>query len=205
MAGKTIGIMSTGGSTDYLLNAMLEASNTDPKSVKRVVTGFSASAYAFLQRGQVDAFFSFYPMRIALETAGAPLYYLNSDDVAPMPPEGVLASTAALQTAEGRKYVVGFLRACARGMRFMNEPANLEEVISLMAKYNPVEAQDRALARKKFEAALVLTRNPEGVPFMHCDEKIWERGIGIMEKIGLIKPGAKPLSAYYTNEFIRSI
>lgn len=205
LAGKTIGIMSTGGSTDQLLDAMLAASNTDPKSVKRVVTGFSASAYAFMQRGQVDAFFSYYPMRLALEAQGVNLHYLNSDDVAPIPPDSILVASSALKSEADRNAVVGYLRACSKSMRFLLDPANYDEATAVLAKYNPVEAQDKALARKKFEAVAALARRPSGVPFMHCDDKAWATGVQVMEKIGLIKPNAKPLSAYYTNDLVKRI
>lgn len=205
LAGKTIGVMSTGGSTDQLLDAMAAASNTDPKSIKRVVTGFSASAYAFLQRKQVDAYFSFYPMRLALEAQGVQLHYLNSDDVATIPPDSIVVARSALNSEADRTAVVGYLRACAKSMRFLLEPANYDEAIAVLAKYNPVEAQDKTLARKKFEFIATLARRPQGVPFLHCDDKAWATGVAVMEKIGLIKPNAKPLSEYYTNDLVKRI
>lgn len=203
--GKTIGLMSVGGSTDQLLDAMSIASNSDPKSVKKVVTGMSAGAFAFLQRKQVDAFFSYYPMRIALEAQGVPLHYLNSDDVAPIPPDSIIVSRTALNSESDRAAVVRYLRACAKSMRFLLDSANYDEAVSLLAKYNPVEAQDRALARKKFEYIATLARRPEHVPFMHCDDKAWASGVSLMERIGLIKPNAKPLSEYYTNDLVKQI
>ena len=205
LSGKTIGLMSVGGSTDHLLNAMAAAGKTDPKAIKRVVTGLSAGAYAYLQRGQVDGFFSYYPMRIALEAQGVPLHYTNTDEFAPMPPDSIIVSSSALASEADRKAVVGYLRACSKGMQFLLDPANYDAAASLLAKYNPVEAQDRALARKKFAAIAALAQRPAGVPFMHCDPKSWESGVALMEKIGLIKPDAKPMSAYYTNELVKQI
>ena len=110
-----------------------------------------------------------------------------------------------LRVETDRKAVVGYLRACSKGMQFLLDPANYDAAASLLAKYNPVEAQDRALARKKFAAIAALAQRPAGVPFMHCDPKSWESGVALMEKIGLIKPDAKPMSAYYTNELVKQI
>jgi NitT/TauT family transport system substrate-binding protein len=205
LSGKTIGMMSVGGSTDLLLSAMAMASKTDPASIKRVVTGLSAGAYTFLQRGQVDAFFSFYPMRIALEAQGTSLHYFNSDDVGAIPPDSIIVSKDALSSEDGRKAVIGYLRACAKGMKFLLDPANYDAATAMLAKYNPIEAADKALARKKFEFIATLARRPEGVPFMHCDDKAWQQGVALMEKVGLIKPNAKPLSAYYTNDLVKQI
>ena len=205
LTGKTIGLMSVGGSTDHLLNAMAAAGKTDPKAIKRVVTGLSAGAYAFLQRGQVVGFFSYYPMRIALEAQGAPLHYTNTDDFAPIPPDSIIVSSTALASEADRKAVVAYLRACGKGMQFLLDSANYDAAVSMLAKYNPVEATDRALARKKFEAIAALAQRPAGVPFMHCDPKAWDSGVALMEKIGLIKPNAKPMSAYYTNDLAKQI
>lgn len=203
--GKTIGLMSVGGSTDHLLNAMTVASGGKPENVKKVVTGLSAGAYAFLQRGQVDGFFSFYPMRIALEAQGINLFYMNTDDLAPIPPDNIIVSKNALKSETDRKAVIGYIRACAKAMQFLLDPANYDAATTVLAKYNPVEAQDRALAAKKFAAVAGLAKRPAGVPFMHCDDDAWKRGVGVMEAIGLIKPQAKPLDAYYTNELVKQI
>jgi NitT/TauT family transport system substrate-binding protein len=205
LAGKTIGVMSMGGSTDQLLDAICVASGTDPKSVKRVVTGFSASAYAFLQRKQVDAFFTYYPMRLALEAQGAALIYVNTDDIVPIPPDSIIVARSALDNEADRAAVVGYLRACAKGLRFLLDPANWDEATTVLGKYNPVEAQDRALARKKFEAVAALAKRPAHVPFLHCDDQAWTSGVRIMEQCGFIKPNAKPMSAYYTNDLVKLI
>ncbi len=205
LSGKTIGLMSVGGSTDYLLNAMAAARGGNPKDIKRVVTGLSSGAYAFLQRGQVDGFFSYYPMRIAFEAQGIPLHYVNTDEVAPVPPDSIVVSRTVLTNEADRAAVVSYLRACSKGMRFLLDAQNYDAATAILAKYNPVEAQDRALARKKFEAVASLARRPEGVKFMHCDDNAWRKGVELMEKIGLIKPNAKPLSDYYTNELVQKI
>lgn len=203
--GKTIGVMSIGGSTDLLLDAMTVAAGLDPKNVKKVVTGLSAGAYAFLDRGQVDGFWAFYPVRIALETQGVKLSYLNSDDFAPIPPDNIIVSRAALSSEADRRAVVGYLRACARAMRHLLDPANHDEVTTMLGKYNPVEAQDRAAARQKFAFVAQLAERPAGVPFMHCDDEAWRKGVDLMKAIGLVKADAPPAAHYYTNDLVRQI
>lgn len=203
--GKTIGIMSVGGSTDLLLDAMTVAAGLDPKNVKKVVTGLAAGAYAFLDRGQVDAFWAFYPVRIALEGQGVRLNYLNSDDFAPIPPDNIIVSRSALAAEADRRAVIGYLRACARAMRHLLDPANHDEVTTMLGKYNPVEAQDRAAARQKFAFVAQLAQRPPGVEFMHCDDASWTKGVELMKSIGLLKADAPPPSRYYTNDLVKQI
>lgn len=203
--GKTIGLMSVGGSTDQLLDAMSAAGGVDISSTKKVVTGLAAGAYAFLQRGQVDGFFSFYPVRIALENQGIKLHYLNTDDFAPIPPDNVIVSRTALKTEADRKAVVSYLRACAKAMRHLLDPANFDEITNYLGKYNPVEAQDRAAAKQKFEFVGKLAQRPAGVDFMHCDPKAWSTGVALLEKIGMIKTPGRPATDFYTNDLVRQI
>lgn len=203
--GKTIGIMSVGGSTDQLVDAMMVASGVDPKSVKKAVTGLSAGAYAFLERGQVDAFLSFYSMRIALDAQNVQLSYVNTDDFAPIPPDSVLLAKSALATEADRKASAAYMRACAKGMQYLLDKKNYAEIAEYLAKYNPVEAQDKEVAFKKFEVVADLAKRPPGVPFMHCDDKAWATGVELMAKIGMIKPNAKPLGEYYTNDIAKMI
>jgi len=203
--GKTIGVMSVGGSTDLLLDAMTVAAGLDPKNVKKVVTGISAGSFAFLDRGQVDGFWAFYPVRIALETQGIKLHYLNSDEFAPIPPDNIIVSKTALSSEADRKAVVSYLKACAKAMHFLLDAANYDEITNYLGKYNAVEAQDRVAAKQKFAFVGELAKRPANVPFMHCDDEAWAKGVDLMKKIAMIKADAPPATAYYTNDLVKQI
>jgi len=203
--GKTIGIMSVGGATDLLLDAMSVAAGLDPKNVQKVVTGASISAHAFLERGQVDAFFTFYPVQVALATRGVNLHYLNPDDLVPIPSDTIIAGRRVLADEAGRKAAIGYLRGCAKGMQFLLDPANVDQVIDILAKYNPLEAQDRAAARDKFAVVRRLAARPSGVPFLHCDDRAWKEAVSLLARLSVIKDDRLPPSAYYTNELVRQI
>jgi len=203
--GKTIGIMSTGGATDLLLDAMSVAAGLDPKNIKRVVTGVSMGAYAFLERGQVDAFFTFYPVQVALAAQGVKLHYLNPDDLVPIPSDTIITSRRVLNDAAGRSAAIGYLRGCAKGMRFLLDPANVEEAIDCLAKYNPIEAQDRVATRAKFDVVRRLAARPDGVPFLHCDDRAWKEATSLLGKLKVIKEDAPPASFYYTNDLVKQI
>lgn len=201
MVGKTIGVMSIGGSTDRLLDAMMIAEGLDPSSVERVVTGLSAGAYTHLQSGQVAGFWSFYPIRVALDTMGIELHYLNSDDYARLPADSVIASRALTETDDGRELVKAYLTGVKRGLDFLLDPANVEASIDILGKYNPTEAEDRTATAEKFAIVRQLAQPPEGVTSLYCDIQAWEAGIDLMAEMGVISQPV-PVSDVATNAFL---
>ncbi|MEO6019041.1 MAG: ABC transporter substrate-binding protein, partial [Knoellia sp.] len=58
LAGKTVGVVSAGGSTENLLDMMLLSAGVDRASVKRPITGVGTAAYELAKKGQIDAWIS---------------------------------------------------------------------------------------------------------------------------------------------------
>jgi NitT/TauT family transport system substrate-binding protein len=202
--GKTIGIMSVGGTTDRLLDAMSVMTQLDPKNVRKVVTGVGPSGVAFLQRGEVDGFWVFYESRVALEMQGIKLNYLPSDSFALLPGDSVLTGSAAAQNPANEKAITGFLRGAHRGIDYALDPKNESEVIKFLEKYNPIEGREVEKAKKVLELVRHYCTSDAGLKRMVCDEKQWREGIELMERIGLIKNKGLPHERYYTNRFARA-
>jgi len=102
---------------------------------------------------------------------------------------------------ENRDAIVKFLKVCRRGLDYMQDEANFDELIKIVAKYNPVEGADVQKGRNVLEMLKVYYQPTGGVKRIVCDEVAWEKGIRLMEKIGLIKKQGLPLSAYVDNTF----
>jgi NitT/TauT family transport system substrate-binding protein len=201
MVGRTIGVMSIGGSTDRLIDAMMIREGLDPRSVERVVTGQAAGAFTFLQRGRVAGFWSFYPMRVALDSMGVNLNYLNSDDFAPMPADSVICSRRLTTSEDGRALIRAYLTGVKQGLDFLLDPANVQECIRILGRYNPTEAEDRVAAAAKFEQVRQLARPPAGVRSLYCHLESWESGIALMRQMNMISRTV-PLSDVVTNRFL---
>lgn len=199
--GKTIGIMSTGGSTDNLLDAMSIAEGLDPRNVKKVITGLAPQGYAFLERGQVDAFFVFYETRVALEQQGINLTYLSTDAFAPQPGDALICSTKLAEDPAAEKALVSFIRASRRAIEFYSDPKNDEEVLRYLTKYNPIEGRNVPKGKRVLELVRGYMTPPEGTPRMVCNEAQWRAGIDLMERIGIIRNKGLPLDRYMTNRF----
>ena len=199
--GKTIGIMSVGGTTDRLLDAMSIMTGENPANVKKVVTGLGPSGVAFLQRGDVDGFWVFYETRVALEMQGVKLEYLSGDSFAQLPGDSIMAPTRVVQDPANEKMLVSFLRAAARGRAYSLDPKNETETIQLLAKYNPVEGREVEKGKRILELVRGYLTPPAGVKPIVNDARQWADGIDLMERIGLIKNKGLPRERFFTNKF----
>lgn len=202
--GKTIGVMSLAGSTEQLLDAMLAKGGIARERVKRVITGIGPSGVAFLQRGDVDAFFVLPEHRAALSLGGTTLAYLDVDDFAPIPGEALVTSLKAAQDPAQRQVLIGFLRAVRKGLAFYADPANDEAILAIMRKHNPVEASDVARGKETLRLARPYFAPPAGVPHGVPILAEWETSIRAMETIGLIQKPGLPVARYVTDEFARA-
>lgn len=202
LAGKTIGIMSQGGSTELLLDALARKGGVDPASIKRVVTGISSGGVTFLERGQADGFFVFYETKVALQQQGVKLEYMPTDDHVILPGDALIASTELLKRPEGEDATVRYLRAVHKAMAFVRDPANADKVAEWFAKYEPVKGSDRQRMKDILVAVRRLATPPAGVPSIRMDEKNWQAGIALMEDMGAIKKRGLPRERFFTNKYI---
>ncbi|GAA1933617.1 ABC transporter substrate-binding protein [Nocardioides hwasunensis] len=200
--GKTIGVISKGGTTELLLDAMSVAQGLDPTKVRKVVTGADVGSLEFLNRGEVDGFITYLGSEAAFKQRGIELNYLNTDEFAKMPGDSYLVKTE--DVGPQAEAITGFLRASRKGYEFVEDPANLDKVISAMAAYNKVEVQDEELAKLKIEAQPVICKPASG-GYLSIDMDAWESGVELMRKSGIMKDKNRPVSDFVTSEFVDAI
>jgi len=116
LAGKTIGIVSVGGTTDIFLDLILRQANLPRDAVKREVVGNSPGALQFVRQGRIDGFIASIIVPVVLRRQNEPILAWSTDKYAPMPSQCYITTR---ELAERRpETVVRFLR----GMRdSMNE------------------------------------------------------------------------------------
>jgi len=200
--GKTIGVISKGGSTEMLLNAMSVAKGLNPANVRTVVTGADVGSLEFLRRGEVDGFITYLGSETAFKQRGIELHYLNTDEFARMPGDSYFVKKEdAQREAEA---IVGFLRASRKGFQFVEKPENLDKVLTAVGAHNQVEVSDKELAKLKVEAQPVLCKPASG-DYLTIDMRAWESGLELMRKSGIIKDTARPISDFVTTEFVDQI
>ncbi|MGC5015833.1 ABC transporter substrate-binding protein [Streptosporangium sp. DT93] len=200
--GKTIGVISKGGTTELLLDAMSVAAGLDPTKVRKVVTGADVGSLEFLNRGEVDGFITFIGSETALRQRGVELNYLNTDLFAPLPGDSYFVTT---ETAKAEaEAITGFLRACRKAWKFMSDTANIDKVLEAVGVLNEIEVSDKALATAKV-AAEVKVSTPKSGDFLSMDTAVWESGIELMRKSGIIKDTARPVTDFIDTTFITSV
>jgi len=199
--GKTIGLVSKGGSSELLLDAMMRSENLDPASVKRVVTGLSTSGMAFLERGELDGFFVYYESKVALQLQNVSLNYMPIDDFVRLPGDAVIVSSKALQNPQNEEAVVRYLRAINKSLEIVRDPKNDERVLNYFAKYNPVQGDDRLRGRATLTELRKFLTPPAGTAPIICNDAEWEKGLRLLESIGLVQKKGLPASTFYTNKY----
>lgn len=200
--GKTIGVISKGGSTELLLDAMSVAEGLDPKKVKKVVTGADVGSLEFLNRGEVDGFITYIGSESAFKQRGIDLHYLNTDEFAKMPGDSYFVKTEDAEKQQ--EAIVGFLRASHKAYKFLEKPENIDKVLEAVAAFNKVEVQDEELAKIKVEAQIALCK-PESGDYLDLDMEAWESAIELMRKSKIIKDTKRPLEDFVTTEFVDQI
>lgn len=200
--GKTIGVISKGGTTELLLDAMSVAEGLDPTKVRKVVTGADVGSLEFLRRGEVDGFITFIGSEAAFKQRQIDLHYLNTDEFAKMPGDSYFVKTADLEPQA--EAITGFLRASRKGYEFAEDPANLDKVLSAVGAFNQVEVSDRELAKLKVEAQAVICKPANG-EYLSVDLPAWESALELMRRSGIVKDKSKPVSEFVTSRFVDAL
>jgi NitT/TauT family transport system substrate-binding protein len=91
------------------------------------------------------------------------------------------------------------LRATARG--YQDAIANPKDAAKAMAKYMKVPEDPEVLDRQ-VEATVVSTNAPAGKPIGWQEAADWQANLTLLKETGGIT-GLKPLSAYFTNEYLQ--
>jgi ABC-type nitrate/sulfonate/bicarbonate transport system substrate-binding protein len=85
LKGKTVGIVSVGGTTEVFLDLILAKGGLKKEDVKREVTGNSPGAVQIMKQGRVDCFIASIQVVVALQRMKEPVEVWSTDRYAPMP------------------------------------------------------------------------------------------------------------------------
>ena len=109
LKGKTVGIVSVGGSTEQLLDIMLRSVGMTKADVSTKVVGNNPGAMEFIRQGRVDCFINSVGVVVALQTANIPIVNWPTDRYAPMPSQIYVTTRDMIEKKPAA--VVGFLKA----------------------------------------------------------------------------------------------
>lgn len=198
LKGKTIGIVSVGGTTSIYLDVMLQKVGLSKDDVKRETTGNGPGAFQLVKQGRIDAFFATHVAYIPLEKAGEQISYFSTDKYSPMPNEGFLTTAGFLQ--KNPDAAVAFLKAVKASVdEILTQPHR--PIFERAAKEFDIQGirdMDNLLAVSKNWPHLLLAQGRENL--LRNVPALWKIGVDELVSVGFLEP-ADP-TMFYTNEFI---
>ncbi len=199
LKGKTVGIVSVGGSTEQLLDIMLRAVGLTKADVTIQVVGNSPGIMQFVHQGRVDCFINSLGVVVALQTAGEPIVNWPTDRYAPMPSQ-IYVTTREL-AEKSPDTVVRFLKALksatydmAHGdLKAIYQRANADFDIPGIAKIDELVALMRFTMSGPWTA-----EGPEN--FLRNVPALWAKADTEIRGAGIA--AVPKVEALYTNTFI---
>lgn len=197
LAGKTVGVVSAGGSTENLLDMMLLSEGVDPSTVSRPITGVGTAAYELARSGDIDAWISVDTDRMLINDELGKVHYFNSDEYAKVPSDTYNVSTQMVESDSDMP--VQFLAGVLKAMEFASKPENFEQVVKDLQAYTPDADTEQSLAGLP---QLVSGWTAGGtLPFLGLDDQAWVTGQELMLDAGLLDKTV-PLESLVTHKYI---
>jgi len=199
LKGKTVGIVSIGGTTDILLEMILHKAGLKRDDLKVEVTGNSPGALQLVKQGRIDGFMASMTAIYPLQVANEPIELWSTDRYAPAPsqcylttrqmiekrPETLLKVTKAMKASVEEILQGDMVAIFQRAAKMYDIPGM--QGIETVAKVAKLESTKLWLS----EGQENLMRN---VP------ALWQSGADAMREAGLAD--IKDVKAIYTNRFV---
>jgi ABC-type nitrate/sulfonate/bicarbonate transport system substrate-binding protein len=198
MPGKTIGVITKGGGSENLLDAMLAGSGIAPDTVRREAVGDSPGAFGLIEAGRIHAFVGALDTLIALESAGAPIDWFSTDAFAPLPGDAYVATRATV--AREPDTIVRYLRGVRHALDAMLADEPMDRTLALLDSFDIAGLKDRAAAKATLKANKALWLAAGKKALLRNVPQRWQHGRDLLARVGAVKPG--PASELYTNELI---
>lgn len=148
LKGKTVGINAPGTATDYWLAVVL-AKNNMKRSDLRVVTLGYPDLLAAISSGSADAGFMSEPLLTKAVLEGKLKIILPVSQIAPGDNIGMMFFGRNFVQKAGGDIATRWLMAYIEGVRFVQDRANRDEVLKIVAKHTKVEIEVLAAIYKK--------------------------------------------------------
>jgi NitT/TauT family transport system substrate-binding protein len=198
LKGKTIGVVSVGGTTSIYLDIMLQKSGLSKDDVKRETTGNGPGAFQLVKQGRIDGFIATHVATIPLERAGEEITYFSSDKYSPMPNQGYLTTTGFLQ--KNPDAAVGFLKAIKSSVdEILTQPR--QAIFERAAKEFDIQGirnMDKILAISGNWPNLLLSQGRENL--LRNVPALWQQGADVLTSVGYLEQA--DAKQFYTNDYI---
>lgn len=208
LPGHTIGIR-VGDDNDYTLRALLQIWQKDGTltkeqvdTIKIIPTGFSLEP---LLAGTIDVYPAWFSdTTVKARMQGFELNEIKARDYGFWTYSAVTVTTDTM-IKEHPVVVKDFLRATMKGMYYMLDPANDQEVMDITMKYAEEKNREFNLENLRLTREFLM-ESPDtkayGLGWMNT--QVWTDSQAMFYKYGAIE-GVLPIDDYYTMDFLKQI
>lgn len=198
LVGKTLGIVSVGGTAESYLDLTLLRAGLEKKAVKRQVTGNSPGAFALIENKRIDGFIASTQPIVALRAARAPAEITSFDRFLTVPGQAYICTVKTLE--ERPEFVVRYLKAMFASLRDMQAIGLAATLARVSKDFDVVGEQDQALAVAAMEEEQKLWYSAGAENLMRNQEAAWETARTLMAQAGL--GTVEDPSGLFTNAFV---
>ncbi len=202
LKGKTVGVVSVGGTTEIFLDLMLNKVGLKKEDVKREVTGNSPGALQLVEQGRVDCFIASIQVVVTLRRMNEAIEVWSTDRYAPMPSQGYVTTQAIID--QKPEMMTRFMRAMKNSVdEIMTQP--LKPIIERAAKDFDIPGlkdMDTLIAvNETSRKELWLSEGPENL--LRNVPKLWTAGVEALRSGGVAD--VKNAESLYTNRFVDAV
>ena len=201
LKGKTIGLLSFGGSTETYIDVLLAQAKVPKSEAKLIVAGNSPGEVELIHKGRLDCFIcTFSTMFTIKRTIKEDLVYLNVDDFVPAPGQVFHGTRDTL--AAKPDLVVKVLRALRSSMEeIMTQPIGpIFERAGKDFEIPGIKDIDTLVALQKETIELNWFGKRGKTSALRNFPDAWQAGCDALRSVGIVD--VKDPSTLYTNEFV---
>lgn len=199
--GKTIGIPSEGGSSEWTLDLVLSTAGIDPKEVPRQVVGITPGTFGLVEKGRVAAY------AVGLDTSL--LVKKQHPDAVVFDPGTVLDAGAQVYVTtppaldENRDVLERYLAAVRKAMEFVLADTSGDKTIELIkSKFEVAALADTEVAKESLRSYTDLWTGDLGkAKLLHTPKTEWQAAYKELTATGLVKGGQDP-TKWVTNTLV---
>ena len=199
LKGKTVGIVSVGGTTEVFLDLILAKGGLKKEDVKREVTGNSPGAVQIMKQGRVDCFIASIQVVVALERMKEPVEIWSTDRYAPMPGQ-CYVSTKQIVESKGELLTRAMRAMRASAEEILGKP--LKPIFERAAKDFEIpgirNVDELVEVEKVTSEKLWLSEGRENL--LRNVPKLWTSGVDALRENQIATLDST--EALYTNQFL---
>ncbi|HUZ71509.1 MAG TPA: ABC transporter substrate-binding protein [Stellaceae bacterium] len=204
LKGKTVGLLSIGGSTETYIDVLRAQAKIPKSDVKLIVAGNSPGEVELIRKGRIDCFICTFSVTFTVErTIKEPLVYLNVDDLVPAPGQVFIGTRDAI--AKKPDLVVKVLRALKSSMEeIMTKPIRpIFERAGKDFEIPGIKDLDTMVALQK-ESIKVNWLGKYGAKNLLRNEPAqWQAGCDALRSVGIVD--VKDPTSLYTNTLVDKV